>query len=50
MAEAEPWVAGQGPGAPSEPDPDSTEWLRVLADAGPVREAALARLHAMLLP
>jgi RNA polymerase sigma-70 factor (ECF subfamily) len=30
-------------------DPDSTEWLRVLADAGPGREAALARLHAMLL-
>ena len=30
-------------------DPDSAEWLRLLADAGPGREAALARLHAMLL-
>jgi RNA polymerase sigma-70 factor, ECF subfamily len=30
-------------------DPDSAEWLRVLADAGPGREAALARLHEMLL-
>jgi RNA polymerase sigma-70 factor, ECF subfamily len=30
-------------------DPDSAEWLRLLADAGPGREAALARLHEMLL-
>src|SRR5215470_14601837 len=30
-------------------DPDSAEWLRVLADTGPRREAALARLHEMLL-
>jgi RNA polymerase sigma-70 factor, ECF subfamily len=30
-------------------DPDSAEWLRVLADVGPRREAALARLHGMLL-
>jgi RNA polymerase sigma-70 factor (ECF subfamily) len=30
-------------------DPESAEWLRALADAGPQREAALARLHGMLL-
>ena len=30
-------------------DPESTEWLRVLANAGPQREAALARLHGMLV-
>jgi len=30
-------------------DPASAEWLRVLADTGPRREAALARLHEMLL-
>ena len=30
-------------------DPESAEWLRVLAVAGPQREAALARLHEMLL-
>ena len=30
-------------------DPDSAEWLRGLADVGPRREAALARLHEMLL-
>jgi RNA polymerase sigma-70 factor (ECF subfamily) len=30
-------------------DSDSAEWLRLLADAGPPREAALARLHEMLL-
>src|SRR5215470_3875488 len=31
------------------PDPESAEWLRALAGTGPPREAALARLHAMLL-
>ncbi len=30
-------------------DPASAEWLRVLADTGPQREAGLARLHEMLL-
>ena len=30
-------------------DPESAEWLRVLGGAGPRREAALARLHEMLL-
>ena len=30
-------------------DPESAEWLRVLAETGPRREAALARLHGMLL-
>jgi RNA polymerase sigma-70 factor (ECF subfamily) len=30
-------------------DPDSAEWLRALAGAGPRRDAALARLHGMLV-
>jgi RNA polymerase sigma-70 factor (ECF subfamily) len=30
-------------------DPDSAGWLRVLAGTGPAREAALARLHEMLV-
>jgi len=30
-------------------DPESAEWLRVLGHGGQQREAALARLHAMLL-
>jgi hypothetical protein len=30
-------------------DSDSAEWLRVLAGTGPQREAALARLHEMLV-
>jgi RNA polymerase sigma-70 factor, ECF subfamily len=30
-------------------DPQSAEWLRALAGAGPRREAALARLHGMLV-
>src|SRR5499425_1528170 len=30
-------------------DPDSAGWLRVLADTGPQREEALARLHALLV-
>jgi RNA polymerase sigma-70 factor, ECF subfamily len=34
---------------PARLDPESAEWLRVLAGAGPRREAALARLHEMLL-
>lgn len=30
-------------------DPESAEWLRVLSGAGPQREAALSRLHGLLL-
>jgi len=30
-------------------DPESAEWVRALAGAGPLREAALARLHGMLV-
>ena len=37
------------PPAAARLDPDSAEWLRVLSDAGPRRDEALARLHAMLL-
>jgi RNA polymerase sigma-70 factor (ECF subfamily) len=34
---------------PARLDPESAEWLRVLAVTGPQQEAALARLHGMLL-
>ena len=34
---------------PARPDPESAEWLRVLAGRGPQQETALARLHGMLL-
>ena len=37
------------PVAAARPDPESAEWLRVLTGVGPQREAALARLHGMLL-
>jgi RNA polymerase sigma-70 factor, ECF subfamily len=39
----------QTPAAAAGLDADSAEWLRELADSGPRREAALARLHEMLL-
>jgi RNA polymerase sigma-70 factor, ECF subfamily len=39
----------QTPVASAGLDSDSAEWLRVLADPGPRREAALARLHEMLV-
>jgi len=39
----------QTPVAAAGLDADSAEWLRVLAGTGPPREAALARLHEMLL-
>jgi RNA polymerase sigma-70 factor (ECF subfamily) len=42
MAEGMPIVAARL-------DPESAEWLRVLGGVGRQREAALARLHAMLL-
>jgi len=32
-----------------ELDPDSAQWLSALQDTGPVRDAALARLHALLV-
>ena len=35
--------------AVSRLDPDSAGWLRMLAGTGPAREAALARLHEMLV-
>jgi RNA polymerase sigma-70 factor, ECF subfamily len=40
-----------GPASAAAPrlDPDSAEWLRALAGTGPQREAALARLHGMLV-
>jgi RNA polymerase sigma-70 factor (ECF subfamily) len=41
--------AGQAPAVAPRLDPGSAEWLRVLADPGPPREAALARLHEMLV-
>ena len=41
--------AEQTPVAAAGLDSDSAEWLRVLADTGPRREAALARLHGMLV-
>jgi len=39
----------QTPAAVPRLDPDSAGWLRVLAGTGPAREAALARLHEMLV-
>jgi RNA polymerase sigma-70 factor (ECF subfamily) len=39
----------QTPVAAAGLDPDSAEWLRVLAGTGPQREEALAQLHALLL-
>jgi RNA polymerase sigma-70 factor (ECF subfamily) len=38
-----------GPAASGGLDSESAEWLRVLNDAGPVQETALARLHELLL-
>jgi RNA polymerase sigma-70 factor (ECF subfamily) len=35
--------------AAAELDPESAEWVRVLTCTGPVRDAALARLHQLLL-
>jgi RNA polymerase sigma-70 factor (ECF subfamily) len=39
----------QSPAAVSRLDPDSAGWLRVLTGTGPAQEAALARLHEMLV-
>ena len=35
--------------SPARLDPESAEWLRMLAVTGPQQETALARLHGMLL-
>jgi RNA polymerase sigma-70 factor (ECF subfamily) len=48
MVPGDPGVE-QTPVAAAGLDADSAEWLRVLAGAGPRQEAALARLHEMLL-
>ena len=37
------------PAAAAGLDPESAEWLRALGDAGPQREAALTRLHELLV-
>ena len=39
----------QAPAAVPRLDPESAGWLRMLAGTGPAREAALARLHEMLV-
>src|SRR5947207_5379294 len=39
----------QAPAAVSRLDPDSAGWLRMLSGTGPAHEAALARLHEMLV-
>jgi RNA polymerase sigma-70 factor (ECF subfamily) len=39
----------QAPAAVPRLDPDSAGWLRMLADTGPAQEAALARLHELLV-
>jgi RNA polymerase sigma-70 factor (ECF subfamily) len=47
MPPADP--ASQGISAPHPFDPDSGQWIRELGGAEPQREAALARLHGLLL-
>ena len=48
MATADSWVNGSLVARP-QLDPASREWLRALAATGTEREAALARLHELLL-
>jgi RNA polymerase sigma-70 factor, ECF subfamily len=48
MVPEDPGVGGT-PAAAARLDLESAEWLRVLACTGPRREAALARLHEMLV-
>jgi RNA polymerase sigma-70 factor (ECF subfamily) len=40
---------GETPAVVARLDPESAEWLRALASTGPPREAALARLHGLLV-
>jgi RNA polymerase sigma-70 factor (ECF subfamily) len=40
---------GENPAAVARLDRESAEWLRALASAGPPREAALVRLHGLLV-
>ena len=47
MAPADP--PGDRISPPPRFDPDSDQWVQVLSDAGPAREAALASLHDLLL-
>ena len=47
MPPADPAVPGISP--PPRSDPDSEQWVRVLSGTGPQREAALVRLHELLL-
>src|SRR5450631_4658682 len=47
MAPADPTAGGISP--PPRFDPGSGQWVQVLSDAGPAREAALASLHDLLL-
>jgi RNA polymerase sigma-70 factor, ECF subfamily len=42
-------VVHETPAAAARLDPESAEWLGALAGTGPQREAALARLHEMLM-
>jgi RNA polymerase sigma-70 factor (ECF subfamily) len=46
---AENGTVHQAPAAAAELDPESAEWVRVLAETSPRREAALRRLHEMLV-
>ena len=48
MATVDP-VVDETPAPAGRLDPESAEWLGALASSGPQREAALARLHEMLL-
>jgi RNA polymerase sigma-70 factor (ECF subfamily) len=47
MVPADPAVAGIVP--PAGLDPDSGQWVRALSGTGPQQEAALERLHGLLL-
>jgi RNA polymerase sigma-70 factor, ECF subfamily len=48
MVSADPGV-GETPAAAARLDPQSAEWLRALTATGEQREAALARLHGLLV-
>ena len=42
-------MVNESPGTATRLDPESAEWLEALAGTGRVQEAALARLHALLV-